>query len=58
MNEYISIESTIGPGGIVAVAWIKSSAAIYMLKMSIWSATCFKIILAAIVITVESVIQK
>ena len=33
----ISIESAIGPGGIIAVAWFKSYVSIYVLQRSIRS---------------------
>ena len=33
----ISIESAIGPGGIIAVAWFKSYVSIYVLRRSIRS---------------------
>ena len=34
----VDIESTIGPGGIIAAAWIKSFAAIYVFEGSIFRA--------------------
>ena len=48
----VDIESAIGPGGRIAVAWFKSYASIYVLKRSIWSITYLKIVLVAIVKTV------
>ena len=57
----VGVESAIDPGGVIAAAWFKTCALIYVLKRSIQSTTCLKIVLAAVVKAVKtssSVISK
>ena len=44
----ISIESAIGPGGIIAVDWFKSYALIYVFQMSIKSVSASVLLTAVL----------
>ena len=49
ISQLENVKVGISPGGIIAVAWIKIYATVYVLKRSIYRTTNLKIFLATIV---------